>query len=430
MKNQPNERLYSYIPAVLRTNKEWYIEFSYCDRTGKMRRSRKYLNCAIKRLPTLKAKREYASHELQVINMKLMNGWTPEHDKEVFANPKSATTWREVFVRYRLYLRELEDGGELRHAGALTYASNIGILEDWIKREKVPDKKERKKKVTRETESLMDEQMVDFDKLKRENERIAYIYELDEDAVKAWLMWGMEEREAGQTTLHNYRRWMSGFGTWCVERGYLKENPASGVAVPAIGHKPKRRKDDLQSVYIDEQKRRMIFEYFEHNNRQMLLACYMCYYLLIRPKEMMQIRVGHFHVKESLVYIPTEISKTEKAAWVTLPDCVTRLLIDLGTLNHPTDWLIFDRNLMPAPPSTHINIGNAIRDRWVAMREALGLSRNVWFYHLKHTGITDMVYKIAPRQVQLQARHSSLAMTERYMRDAPPKASEEIKRIE
>jgi hypothetical protein len=47
---------------------------------------------------------------------------------------------------------------------------------------------------------------------------------------------------------------------------------------------------------------------------------------------------------------------------------------------------------------------------------------------MKHTGITDMAAKISPRQVQLQARHHSIEMTERYMQETEPKANEDIRR--
>ena len=424
-----------FTPATVRnTKKGTYIEYKYENMRGDMIRQRTCINLQLKKLKGKREKEQYANQLVAMYNERLKFGWTPEKDRMKAENPKGNTPWREVFVKYRRYLQEMLEYGDLRLAGAQTYASDLNLLEDYITCAPVPDKKMRHKKIVRETERLAFRNDNDYDNdnhndnRKHNKDRIDYISQLNAEVLRDYLEWAKYERELGPTTLHNYRRWLALFCNWLKDRGYLFDNPIANVAVPD-GRKQKSQREQIKDEYIPKEERERIFAYFEQTNKRMLLACYLCYYCMIRPKEIMQLRVMNFHVADNLLLVPGDVSKNQKDGWPTIPNKVVDLMLDLHILECPKDWLIFNRYLLPAPPHTHINNGEALRDRWSEMRKELRIAKKRHFYHLKHTGITDMAAHLLPRQVQLQARHSSLEMTERYLRDAPPKANEYIKNL-
>ena len=77
-----------FVPAVLRENKEWYLDYQYQMPDGSTKRARKYLNCVLKRFKTKAEKRAFALHECVLLNEKLKNGWTPEIEKIKAVRPR------------------------------------------------------------------------------------------------------------------------------------------------------------------------------------------------------------------------------------------------------------------------------------------------------------------------------------------------------
>lgn len=381
-----------FVPAVLRENKDWYIEFFYEQPKGGMARKRIYINKAVNRLRTKAEKRAYALREVAVINNKLMAGWNPDADKLVDSNPRGLTTIAEVFARYRDYCDDQERSGDLRHATHLTYTSTLSILESF-------------------------------------SSRIEYIYQLDGDFIRLWLQWAREERGVSLTTAKNYRRWLRSFCSWCIDAGYMRSNPVGDVQLEASAHQKRVATAKQKSKYIKPSVRAAVFTYLDTHDRPLLLACYLCLYCFIRPHEIMQLRVGDIRADRHMIYIPSAASKNDMDGWVTLPDVVLNLMLQMGVLEHPSHWMLFNRQLEPADMRIP-DRGDAIRDRWIIARKALRLPSTVRFYDLKHTGITDMLARLkSPRSVQLQARHHSLEQTEAYAQAPVPEANEEIRNL-
>lgn len=416
-----------FTPATVRkSGKSTYIEYQYENECGAMVRKRTYLNAMLKKLPTKKAQKEYLNNVVDMTNERLRLGWTPDFAKMENTHAKGAVQWREVFVKYRQHIDELLQYGDLRKSGAQTYASDLNLLEDYLSGAPVLSKRERHKKIVRQTERMAFPDIHEQMPVSNAHDRITYIYQFTDDVLRDFLLWAKEEREVNRTTLNNYRRWLVIFCNWLKERGYIKHDLMQDVKAPVA-----KVTKDKRETYYPAPLRQRIFDYFAKTDSHMLLACYLCYYCFIRPKEIMQLRICNIHLQKSLIFIPKEVSKNEKDAWITLPTTVSKLMLELDIFAHPGQWLLFDNTLAPAPPHTHINNGSAIRDRWTLMREALHLPRKYRFYDLKHSGITDMVNSetLSARQVQMQARHHSIQMTERYIRPTPPEANETIKNL-
>lgn len=382
---------YKYVPATLRSNKRWYIEYQYQRSDGTMCRVRQGIGHAIRNMRTKAEKRAFGLKYVAEVNQKLSEGWTPEHEEKKAVTGLSGSTWATVRDRYLHHLEQIEEAHEIRHESANTYRSFLRILESWNDSHPTP---------------------------------IRFIWQFDTERCRQWLDWAVAVRGVSESTRKSYRGWLSIFASWLQEMGYVQENIMEGVKAA-----PKRKaaavRQKLQSYYIEPELRSRIYAWFHDNIPPMELVCKMISSCLIRPRELAQLQVKHIHLADSLIYIPAEISKNRSDAWVTLPDEVAKLLLDMHYLEHPLTDYLFDS--ITLRPGSHHGRGDEFRDAWTLMRRALKLPQSIKLYHLKHSGITDMTEALPERQVQLQARHHSIEMTERYIQAKAPKANKNLK---
>lgn len=384
----------SHVPAVLRCNSSWYIEYYYTNSKGSLVRVRHNLNRILKRFRKVADRRAYAQQEVSRINLKLSQGWTPEADAKMAANSLAATPWADVKAHYLEYLGKQEKPYKMSHSTALTYRSTFGIFCSFA--DTVPT--------------------------------LLYIYMIDDGLVRRFLDWSMAVRKVSETTRDNYRRWLHSFCSWLVDCGYMQENPVEKVKPLTGGHHAKQQgRDAMRTKYISQHDRERMFKWMDEHDPWLKLAVLLCHHCFLRTKEVAQLKVENIRLHDSLIFVPASISKNKTDAYITLTDEVGRLMIDLGLFEKPGHWYIFSRDLRPAEREKPTR-GDEIRERWRAMCDELGMPKTVWYYHMKHTGITDMAASITPRQVQLQARHHSIEMTERYMQETKPEANADIKR--
>lgn len=387
----------SYESATLRENSSWYIEYAYFGTDGVKHRVRNNINRLVKRLRTKAEKRKFAQDLCDNINQKLRLGWNPQVDKAVAVSRFASTPWEEVYISYEKFLLQQEHGGYLSHSTALTYHSFLTIFDTYNKDNNLTP--------------------------------VKMIYELNYDQCLAFLDWALNIRKVSYDTRDSYRRWLNNFCSWCIDNGFFKDNPCKDIkTISGSRHTLSQEKKKIKSFYIDKCTREKIFDYMRENNKYLLLAAYLCNFALIRPKEMMSLQLKHFLIHDGLIFIPADISKNKTDAYITLPDEVLKLMLELDTFSYPSDYYLFNRQLMPAKLNKPLR-GDEIREEWIKVRNALGLPVSLKFYNLKHTGITDMADQMPERLVQQQARHHSIEMTERYLQPRAPKAIDQIKRF-
>ena len=80
-------------------------------------------------------------------------------------------------------------------------------------------------------------------------------------------------------THNHYLVWLNNFSGFLVQKMYLKTKPTEGL-------KTLRDKGEKNRKALKKSDLKNLGEYLEKNNKHYLLACYLLYYTLIRPKEM------------------------------------------------------------------------------------------------------------------------------------------------
>jgi len=225
-----------------------------------------------------------------------------------------------------------------------------------------------------------------------------------------FLEWVFIDRGVAPRTHNNYRTWCLSFCKWLRQQHYIAGDPL--LDVPPLKEPPKVR----QPLPPSELKR--VRDFLNERNKHFLLAVMMEYYCFIRPDELSNIRIGDIDAKAHAIYVRAEISKNGKAEMVGLNNAVLSLMRELHVLRSPKDWYLFSVRCRPGATKLHSRM---FRDRWARVRKRLDLPKEYQFYSLKDSGIRDLANAEGIVIARDQARHSSVAVTNKYLqgRDRP-----------
>lgn len=225
-----------------------------------------------------------------------------------------------------------------------------------------------------------------------------------------FLEWVFIGRGVAPRTHNNYRTWCLSFCRWLRQQHYISGDPL--LDVPPLKEPPKVRQPLPPSVLA------RVRDYLNERNKHYLLAVMMEYYCFIRPDELSNIRIGDIAAKAHAIYVRAEISKNGKAEMVGLNNAVLSLMRELHVLRSPKDWYLFSVRCRPG--ATKLN-SRMFRERWARLRKRLDLPKEYQFYSLKDSGIRDLANSEGIVIARDQARHSSVAVTNKYLqgRDRP-----------
>lgn len=237
---------------------------------------------------------------------------------------------------------------------------------------------------------------------------------LEEIDFLQFLDWLFYDRGVSPRTRNNYRTWCRSFTSWARLQHLIDGDPMDGIATM---REPGKIRQPLPAVML-----RRIKEYLVLHDRHFLLAVMLEYYTLIRPGELSELRIGDIDVKRHAIHVRASISKNGKAEMVGLNNTIVALMRELGTLKAPKEWYLFSNRLQPGKVRLDSRM---FRDRWARLRAKLGIPKEYQFYSLKDSGIRDLANSAGIVIARDQARHSSIAVTNKYLqgRDRPVHAA-------
>lgn len=367
-RNAALNEILSFTYPRLHTGACWFISFYAFDPAkGTMRRKRIKINS----VGNATQKKRYAAQVCHRLAEKLEAGWNPWVEAEADCCYKQ---FSDVLIHYRNYITKLLNDGVHRASTHHDYICFARIMEEWNDCQRVP---------------------------------IKYAYQFDRAFCVRFLDYVYIERENSPRTRNNYLAFLRSFSSFLVQHLYLKERPTDGLVSIGRALLKKERKviapDDMQRLH----------DWLEEHNRHYLLVCYFLHYMLIRPKEIAKLRLCDICVAKQTIFIDDTISKNKKSAFVTMPQKIIELMLDLGYFNAASSDYIFSKDFRPGPEWVNEKV---YRDFWSRkIRPALKFPKEYKFYSLKDTGITAMLRAGCDAlSVKEQARHSSLLMTDIY----------------
>ena len=346
-------------PAEVVNRKETYVSYYVTNPlTGKMERKRIRCNHVKGKTERLK----YARLLCQAVNDRLYDGWNPYYDDM----PGAGVTISDGVSRF---LAAKEKTVRIRTLE--TYRSACDMFLQWLRRRKSDG---------------------------------AYCVSITREMLLSYLSWADAEKNLSNRSYNNYCMFLFTLFDFFRQKGYVASNPADGI--------PRRKVDRKLRVVIPPADRKRIKAWFDERAPRYYYVMQMCYRLLIRPNEIVQLRICDIDFKNGLLKIPSTVAKNHGERVLAVPDELAAYFRSIQ--GYPGTYYIYaDKNTFG--PGPRRIAPTRIAEKWKEMRDDLKLPASYQFYSLKDTGITEMLEAGVPaKYVKELADHHSLEMTERY----------------
>jgi len=365
----------SYKPAALYTGKSyWYIYYYYRNPlTDKYERFKEYFD--INRIHDRKQRRIYGQEAVKFINQKLIMGF----------NPFKA-------------IAQLQDGGTIINKLDLLYTELTAYANDGTK-------SYYSTQVNRFKEFLKHYELEDI--------TIGSISTLHAENFKKW----MQDKKLAKKTINVNLSYISKFWSQAIKMNLVAADPFE--AVERIKKDVRYEDDQPEDVYepITFEELKCIVNAVKQCETPNFLTALMCiYYAWIRPKEVRKLQLKDIDLTSQFIRMRKGNTKSDKGAYVQIVKPLLDLLgsVDLNQYK-PSDYL-FSENYVPGPKPMHRLKMSRL---WLKIvKKGLKIDKNM--YALKHTGNIEYLLQnkgnVDLKWMQMQNRHSSTAMTEKYIR--------------
>ena len=363
----PPKEVVNFTPPTLHLKcKEPFVGFYARDPiSGTMKRKRYMLG----RYKDKKQMKFMASQIIANIYNKVSAGWNP------WVVSESANSFQpisEVMTKYEISLKKKFQKGVYRKKTMYDYTSRFNNMKEYLKSRTRP---------------------------------IMYAYQVDSIWINEYLDYIYYDRDDTARTRNNHRRWLYAFCEWMIEKRYISENPV--INIKPIPEGPKQRQPFPPPIIM------RIKDYLQKTDPHFYLACLFQYYTLIRPVELVKLKLKDVSIKDQQVFVSGNFAKNHRDMSVALNTKIIKLMIELGYFKHNSNCYIFGKDFKP---SENVSDSRIFRERFRKVRDELHIANCYKFYSFKDSGIIELMNSeeggvIIARD---QARHSSVETTNRY----------------
>lgn len=379
-------------------SKEWFVFYAVRNpQTEKMKRFRIY-----EKLYSKSKKERYAEANkiIKEYSFRLSNGWTPfteELEKKIYSDQLQYKNVAKVFGNlkknvntvYSLLSEYLEyENRRVKPKTFESYSSKLRTFSMWLEREKLSD----------------------FDITLIENKHVLKFFD-----------YLIIERNLAKRTLDKYAQNLNTFFEYFITRDKIRINPVFNV--PKI-----RQIVDYSPKPIDHRDIESFKDTISKTDPQLWLAILFEYYCFIRPgTELRLMKVQWIDFYYKTIKVPALFSKNGKEQAVVIPDPFLKTMIEQYYLDkYDRNFYVFGRNGRPG--ADHLG-KNTLRNRFNKIRDEIGFSKEYKFYSWKHTGARAASDAGIPvKDIQMQMRHHSLDVTDKYLRKLKGIDSEALKK--
>lgn len=361
---------YSFLPAVLKENtNDWYIEYySENPQTKQMKRFRVRMNRIVKKFKRKSDARKCCLETVHAINLKLSEGWSPFFEGE---DARLYTPLADVVAKFIL-----EKKKETREKTIEFYRNTLNRFTVWVNN--------------------------------RQQNTICSMF--GKQSAICYLDHIYNETNISARSYNSILKVLKCFFNWSITHGYAKENVF-------LQFKPKRE-ETKKRILIDASARRMIVE--KVGNCPFLLFCMLIYHSLIRPNELLGLKIGDINLKNHIIKVGSDIAKNHKERESAISQQIESLINVLGIMNYPKSNYIFSESATMLPGKKRLNDDTPCR-KFRKIREELKLPKTMQLYSFRDTGIFEMLKSnVDDLSVMQHADHSSLNITSVYAKHHDP----------
>jgi integrase len=365
----------------------WYVNYSF---NGKQYRIKNNIN----QFSDPKEKAERATLVLEAIKQELAEGY----------NPQNPTAYLDKFRAANITLRDavneyLEQKGHyLRTKSVQSYESKLSYLVDAFPQHQL------KEITTKQIEGYI------YKKIHKGEQAIIKMEGtiIKTNKITKWT----------PATVKAAKGYFRAFFGWCVEQGYITENPAKSLNKRAIRSEAVAEERHIPFTPEDL---KAILNYLDTNDGYTAFFCRMIYFTCLRPAEIVSLRVADLNLKHKTISVQLSGMKNTVKTEADLLTIDNNLLPHLEQLNLPTfpsHYYLFSNDYKTITGEQTAGNNRAYK-RFVKALEALNLSgKGYTLYSFKHTSnINRYNAGWTLPQIMKANRHSSIAMSEKYLRN-------------
>ena len=371
----------------------WYINYSY---DGKQYRIKENLN----RISDPKLKLARAQLMIKALNLRFSTGYNPEKKEEyIKSHIRTELLIDEVVNQYLVGLKKYA-----RKKTVQSYQSKLRYFVAQFEGKTI------------NSFSPLDIQNFIQDRINGNVKcrifRDGKVLEYEKD-----ILWTRNTVKAARAVFRT-------FFHWCIINGYYKNtNPVKlidGNTIISDNEPPLRNKAFTKADNL------VIMKYLDEHHPAVAFFCRVLYLTCLRPGELIKLKVKDFNLETRQITIPFGISKNRKNKTferIYISDELLQLLND-------HDMSSFDPNCFISTNSSEIfgitPFGqNTPYNQFVKALKALDLRHKGYvLYSFKHYSNVCRLNKEWPlAEIMIGNRHSSIAMTENYLRDLKNESS-------
>ncbi|MBX2926994.1 MAG: site-specific integrase [Saprospiraceae bacterium] len=182
------------------------------------------------------------------------------------------------------------------------------------------------------------------------------------------------------------------------------------------------RSHSSPAMYFQRYQIARLKKYLLENDAELWHYCEFLYYCFIRPGELRLMKVEDIYIDDWKIRVPADVSKNRVTQMVTIP-VAFRAQLQRIRERGPGEYLFHPAKEPNKPYSV-----NQMSERHRKALRALGFSSEYKLYSWKHTGAIAAVQAgVTVKELQIQLRHSSLEMVDKYLRQL---GAWDLKRLE
>ncbi|WP_027392765.1 tyrosine-type recombinase/integrase [Aquimarina latercula] len=138
------------------------------------------------------------------------------------------------------------------------------------------------------------------------------------------------------------------------------------------------------------------------------------YYSFMRLSEIRRLKVGDIDLEKDLIWVSGRTSKTKKRDVIPIVPALRKIVSEMKLEQYHPDDFLFGSNQTPSATKMGENyMGKHFRK----VKEYFELDDDYTLYGFKHTAVVNWYKKEKDiRKIQKMCRHSSMLMTERYLK--------------
>lgn len=152
---------------------------------------------------------------------------------------------------------------------------------------------------------------------------------------------------------------------------------------------------------------------FESDPYMWKIICFI-YYSFMRPSEIRRLKVSDIDLEKDLIWVSGKVSKTKKRDLIPIVPALKKVIIEMELENYPKDFYLF--GAYKEPSKEKMGEGYMYK-HFRKVKNEYSLDLDYTLYGFKHTAVVNWYKKEKDiRKIQKMCRHSSILMTERYLK--------------